>query len=143
MSKVGTFVKVTFGGNTLVGETSLSLSSTANMIETSSKASGRESTFEYGRVAQTVSVESIGNSTPSATAEDFTTAVTAQTAGTKVDIEITKYDNSEVKVDGAINITGTALISDVSWEAPDDDRITFSIELQMDGNATIGTNPVV
>lgn len=139
-TKVGTFVQLEIGGTKMVGETSHNLTSAAEMIETSSKASGNESSFEYGRINQTASVSSIASSNASETNYNFKDALEAQVAGTKVTFEMTEYDSAGDAVVGAISITGTALLSNVSKESPDNDKMTFSLDLQFDGNATVGTN---
>lgn len=143
-TNVGTFVKIKIGTLLMVGETSSSISSVANMIETSSKVTGRKSSFEYGRINRTISVESISTTDASETAYAFKAAFDAQEAGTKAAFEISEYTSAGALVEGALKIAGVALVSDVSQDNPDDDVMTFSLSLQVDEGTTectITTNP--
>lgn len=131
-TKVGTFVKLEIGGVMLVGEQSNSLSSTANMVETSSKVTGRKSAFEYGRLNRSLSAESLSASDAPSTAFAFKTAFEYQESGTKIPFSVAEYDADGEVVAGSIAFSGMALISEVSQENPDDDTLTFSISLQVD-----------
>ena len=91
-TKVGTLVLITIGGNELIGELSTSLNTVVNLIEVSSKASNRESNFEYGRISDTLSVNSIASTDGSATDTNWKTLHDAIVAGTKVAVVITEYD---------------------------------------------------
>lgn len=142
MSKVGTFVKLKIGDKLMVGESSVSLAMAIEAIETSSKASGYNSTFEYGRINETLSVESIASSSNSETNYNFSAARAAAKAQTKVEFELSEYDDTGALVDGAHIITGSAVITSVTWDAPDNDVQTFSVELQVDGATTDAVNPV-
>lgn len=139
-TKVGTLVKITLATKELVGELSTSLSTAVNLIEVSSKASARASNFEYGRVSETLSVSSIATTDGSATDENWKDAQAAAVAGTKLAVVITEYDSSGDPVVGAINIAGTALLSNITLDVPDNDRITFSCDLTFDGATTITNN---
>lgn len=139
-TKVGTFVKIKIGTALMVGETSVSLSSAVTMIETSSKTSGNASTFEYGRIAETISIASIGTTDSTETAYNFQAARTAAKAGTKVTFEMTEYDSAGSEVAGAHNIAGTALVQNVTWDNPDNDVTTFSLDLQVDDETTDTVN---
>jgi predicted secreted protein len=136
MSKVGTFVKLKIGDTLMIGESSVSLAMAIEAIETSSKASGYHSTFEYGRINETLSVESIASSDSTETDYNFMAARTAAKAQTKVDFELTEYDDAGVAVTDAHKVTGSAVITSVTWDAPDNDVQTFSVELQADGATT-------
>jgi len=139
-TKIGTCVKITLATKELVGELSTSLSTAVNIIEVSSKDSCNATNVEAGRVAETVSVSSIATTDGTATDENWKDAQAAAVAGTKVAVVITEYDNSGTEVSGAINIAGTAVISNVSLDIPDNDKITFSCDLSFDGATTITTN---
>lgn len=139
-TKVGTLVKIKIATKLMVGELSTSLASVANLIDISSKASERVSNFEYGRVAETVSVSSIGTTDASESAENWKDAQAAEVAGTKVAVTISEYDSDGVLKSGAIIISGTALLSNVMLDVPDNDKITFSCDLTFDGATTVGTN---
>ena len=136
-TKVGTLVLITIGGNELIGELSTSLNTVVNLIEVSSKASNRESNFEYGRIADSLSVSSIASTDGSATDTNWKTLHDAIVAGTKVAVVITEYDApGGTAVVGAVNISGNALISNLTEEIPDNDRLTYSCDLTFDGAIT-------
>jgi hypothetical protein len=140
-NKVGTVVLITIGGNELVGELSTSLATAVNLIEISSKASGRASNFEYGRIADTVSVSSIATTNGAATEETWKALHDALVAGTKVAVVITEYDApGGTAVVGAVNISGSALIGNLTEEIPDNDRMTYSCDLTFDGAITKSVN---
>jgi len=140
-NKIGTAVLTTIDGNELVGELSTSLATAVNLIEISSKASGRASNFEYGRIADTLSVSSIATTDGSATAESWVILHNAIVAGTKVAVVITEYDApGGTEVVGAVNIAGSALISNLTEDIPDNDRMTYSCDLTFDGVITKTVN---
>ena len=141
-TKIGTLVMMKIGTGILIGETSSSFTSTADAIEISSKATGRDSNFEYGRMNRTLSVSSIASTDPAATGYGFEDALAAQAAGTKVEFSLTEFSDKTgaTPVAGATIVSGIALITNVAWENPDNDRITFSLDLQVDGTATVGVN---
>ncbi len=139
-TKVATLVKIKIATRFMVGELSTSMASVVNLIDISSKASNRSSNFEYGRLAETLSVSSIGTTDASESAENWKQSQAAQVAATKVAVTISEYDTSAVLVPGAIIISGTALISNVAQENPDNDKLTFSLDITFDGETTIGTN---
>jgi hypothetical protein len=141
MSKIGTCVKITLETKELVGELSTSLATAVNLIEVSSKASKRESNFEYGRIANTLSVNSIGETDGTVTTETWKDLHDAAVAGTKVAVEITNYAaDGTTKVIGDVNIAGTALIGNLTEDYPDNDRITYSCDLTFDGAITKTVN---
>jgi len=141
MAKIGTCVKLTLETKELVGELSTSLATAINLIEVSSKASKRASNFEYGRIADTLSCSSIGTTDGAATEETWKALHDAAVAGTKVAVEITNYDaDGTTKTVGAVNISGTALIGNITEDYPDDDRITYSCDLTFDGAITKSVN---
>lgn len=140
-TKVGTLVKLKIGTIFMVGEMSSSMASVANLIEVSSKASGRASNFEYGRISETLSVSSIGSTNAAIATYNYKAALAAQVAGTKVEVAITEYTTAPLPVSGAIMISGTVLIGSVSTENPDNDKLTFSLDMTFDGASRIETNP--
>jgi len=140
-TKVGTLVKMKIGTIFMVGEMSSSMASVAALIEVSSKASGRTSNFEYGRVAETLSVSSIGSTDAGIATYNFKQALAAQKAGTKIEVSITEYTTAPLPVSGAIMISGTCLIGNVSFDNPDNEKLTFSLDLTFDGDSRIETNP--
>ncbi len=139
-TKVATLVKIKIATRFMVGELSTSMASVVNLIEISSKASGRASNFEYGRLAETLSVSSIATTDASIGTENWKQSQAAEVAATKVAVTISEYDSGGSLESGAIIITGTALISNVALESPDNDRLTFSLDLTFDGATSVGTN---
>ena len=139
-TKISTLVKIKIATILLVGETSASMQSIVNLIDTSSKASGRASNFEYGRLVETVSVSSIMTTDASIGTHNWKTAQAAQVAATKVAIIISEYDSGGSLVSGAIKIEGTALISNCALEAPDNEKLTFGLDLTFTGATSIGSN---
>jgi len=137
---VGTTVKLKVGSAFLVGEVSASINLTAGIIDVSSKASGRVTNREYGRVAESISLSSLASTDAALTTQNFEDLRAAAIAGTKLAFELTDYGSGgTVAVVGAHKITGNALVSDVTWDVPDNDRMTFSATLQIDGASTTAT----
>jgi hypothetical protein len=140
-TKVGTLVKIKIGTIFMVGESSLSMASVANLIEVSSKASGRASNFEYGRVAETLNITSIASTNATIGTYNWKAAQAAQVAGTKVEAAFTEYNAAGAVVSGAIIVSGTCLIGNVNFDGPDNDKLTFSMDLTFDGASRVETNP--
>ena len=140
-TKVGTLVKMKIGTIFMVGEMSSSMASVATLIEVSSKASARASNFEYGRIAETLSVSSIGSSNAGIATYNYKNALAAQVAGTKVEVSITEFTSGAAPVASAIIISGTVLISNVAQDNPDNDKLTFSLDMTFDGASRVETNP--
>ena len=139
-TKVGTLVKIKIATKFMVGETSSNLASVATVIDTSSKASNRTTNVEYGRLAETISVSSIATTDASIGTENWKDAQAALVAGTKVAIIMSEYDSAGALVPGAIIITGNGVISNVALDVPDNEKLTFSMDLAFDGDTTVGTN---
>ena len=142
--KTGSLVLVKIGTKLATGETSGSFSQTANAINVSNKLSGRDTNVEYGRMDRTISVSSIADSTPNVTYFGHKDAVDAQIAGTKVEVAITSYteEGGATAVTGDVHLSGTGIITDVSWEFADDAAQTFSLTIQLDGALSPAVNPV-
>ena len=140
--KTGSLVLVKIATKLATGETSGSFSQSANAIDVSSKLSGRDTNVEYGRMNRTVTVNSIADTTPNATYFGFKDAVDAQIAGTKVAVMITSYTDKTGATDVVSDavLSGTGIITDVSWEFGDDAATTFSLTVQIDGALTSGVN---
>lgn len=139
-TKVATLVKIKIATRFMVGELSTSMASVVNLIDVSSKASGRASNFEYGRLAETLSVSSIATTDAAIGTENWKQSQAAEVAATKVAVIISEYDSVGSLESGAIIITGTALISNVNLESPDNEKLTFSLDLTFDGATTVATN---
>lgn len=114
----------------MIGETSTSFKSAANMIDISSKQSGLNSQFKSARVTQTISVSSIASTDTATTGYGHEDALAAQVQQVPIDFSITEYEDG-VAVSGSISITGTALLSNVTEDMPDNDKLTFSLDLQI------------
>lgn len=144
-TKVGTFVYIKLGAGEaqLVGESSTSFKSAQTMIEISSKASGLNSDFEAGRINRTISVSSIASTDPDATGYGFEDALAAQVTGTKVAFLLTAFSGAGNRISGDTYIAGYAHLSNVSWEVPDNDKMTFSCDLQVTETIDVDTNDVV
>ena len=140
-TKVGTLVKMKIGTIFMVGELSASMASVVNLIEVSSKASARASNFEYGRIAETLSVSSIGSTNANIATYNYKNAIAAVVAGTKIEVSMTEYTSAGAPVAGAIMISGTCLISNIQQENPDNDKLTFSLDMTYDGLSRVETNP--
>ena len=140
--KTGSLVLVKIATKLATGETSGSFSQSANAIDVSSKLSGRDTNVEYGRMNRTITVNSIADTTPNATYFGFKDAVDAQIAGTKVAVMITSYTDKTGATDVVSDavLSGTGIITDVSWEFGDDAATTFSLTVQIDGALTSGIN---
>lgn len=144
-TKVGTFVYIKLGAgeDKLIGESSTSFKSAQTMIEVSSKASGLNSDFEAGRINRTISVSSIASSDPSATGYGFEAALAAQVTGTKIAFLVTAFSGAGNRISGDTYIAGYAHISNVAWEVPDNDKMTFSCDLQVTEAVDIDVNATV
>ena len=140
--KTGSLVFLKIATKVAMGETSSSLSQSANAIDVSNKNSGRDTNVEYGRMNRTITVNSIGDTTPNATYFGFKDAIDAQIAGTKVAVMLTSYTDktaaTDVVSDGVYS--GTGIITEATLDAPDDAAITFSLTIQLDGALTAGVN---
>lgn len=140
MSSIGSFIKIDIDGKLLVGEMSNSRAVSANLIDVSSKSSGRDTNLEYGRVAKTGSFSFISSSTPSATELTFHDLEALIDAGTKVTAFITNYTSGGVEVIGDNKVSGFILISNLSQDNPDNDKISCSADYQFDGATTTSVN---
>jgi len=134
---VGTTVKVKIASAFLVGEVSASANLTSGIIDVSSKASGRVTNKEYGRYAETMTISSLASTDSTLTTTNFEDLMAAAIAGTKLAVEITDLGSGGVTpVAGSHKKTGNVLVSDVTWDVPDNDRMTFSATLHFDGATT-------
>lgn len=140
MSNIGTLVKVKIGAVELIGEVSASITAACNLIDVSSKASGNQSNFEYGRVTESGSFSSLASTTASETKYGYDEALQAMYDQTKIACEITEYDAGGSEVVGAHKFAFTALIGNATWDIPDNDRMTFSMDISVDGKTTVTTN---
>ena len=142
MSNVGTTVLIKVAGELLVGQTSVSSSLAATMIEISNKLSGKHSEFEYGRLNETLSVEGIGATSKEDTQKGYYELRAAVNAHEKVEVVLTNFSDETgiLAVSGDETLTYQALISGLDGSWPDNDKITFSCSLQISGKPVQSTN---
>jgi predicted secreted protein len=93
----------------------------------------------------TFTVSNIGDTKPNGTLVGLKNALDYQDAGTKVTVKLTRYvdKTAAVAVVADSYLSGEAIITNISFEAGDDAAQTFSMTLQVDGELTVGTNPVI
>lgn len=142
MTNVGTLVMLKLGTILLVGESSTSFKSAQTMIEVSNKALGNVASFKAGRITQTMSVSSLAGTDPAVTNYGVKQALDAQVALTPIAFILTEYTaaNGTTPATGAIKLTGNCLLSNVSIEYPDNEKITMSLDMQITDGTTVGTN---
>ena len=129
----GSTLAVDIGGNTVICETESSLEQTVDMIETTCKASGKNKTYLSGEITGTISVTAVYDETGTFGYSDAFAA--AAQAGT----ELTWKWGSTAANEKFY--TGSGLIADLTAEAPQNDRATWSFTLQVTGAITEATNP--
>jgi len=137
MGQNATYIKLQIGGSDFVGETSMSVNSSVDAIETSSKAGGRVRTLLPGRVAENISFESLADDTSADYGYDD--AYTAMAAGTEVSFEIMRVDSTGSQVNGSEKITGSGYITSLTQDNPDNDRSTMSGTIEVDDELTVTT----
>lgn len=138
----GSLIFIEVNDKLLVGQTSLSYSSACDMIDLSSKDTGRHRVFDAGKITKTISVGGVGSSTKETTNIGYYELETAQDSGTAVTFIVTKYTDKTAGTPtvGAESRTGTAYISNLTWDANDNEAISFSCDLQVSGEVTVATN---
>lgn len=143
MSNIGTFVMITIGGKLLVGQNSASLKDTITMIEISNKTSGNSSYFVGGRSNTTLSVGGIASTSKELTKIGYHELRSAALSRTSLSIVLAEFtdQNGTVELTGTERYSGNALASSVSWENPDNDKQTFSCDLQVNGDLVPATSP--
>ena len=134
----GTFLKIKIGSAVLVGETSHSFSSDANMIATSNKETGRDSTFIPSRTTRTIDFSSMYDPSED-TNYNFHDVIAAQDAGTSISWELVNVDANGDAVTGSYKFSGSGYFASASLEAGDDDVATFSGSIQVSGAVTTAT----
>lgn len=133
-----TYIKLKIGTKVLVGETSLSLNSSVDVIDISSKASGRTRNILPGRVSENISFESLCDDT-NATDYGYSDAYTAMQAGTSVSFTILRVDTDDAQVNPSQQIVGSGYITSLTKDYPDNDRSTMSGTIEVDGDLTEST----
>lgn len=142
MTNLGTLVIMKIGTVTMVGESSTSFKSAQNMIEVSNKLSGVNAAFKPGRITQTMSVNSMASTDPAGTTYGIKQALDAQVLGTEIVVTITEYTTqaATTALTGALKLTANCLLSNISWDNPDNDKQTMALDLQVTGGTVITTN---
>ena len=130
-----TYIVLQIATKDLVGETNHSLSSSVDVIDISSKASGRTRNILPGRVAENISFESLADDQSSD--YGYSTAHAAMKAGTQVAIKIMRVDTAGTQVDGSLQKTGNGYITQLTKDEPDNDRSTMSGTIEVDGDLTV------
>jgi len=127
MAKNATNIILKLATKELIGEISSSINSSVDVIDVSSKASGRVRNILPGRVSENISFESLADDTNS-TDYGYATAHAAMKAGTLVAFTITR-DVVEIKA-------GSGYITSLTKDNPDNDRSTMSGTLEISGATT-------
>lgn len=129
--KNGTTIVLKIGTSLLVGETTSSISFSRDMIETTSKSSTNQAkTYIPGEKGATISASGIYD--PDAVGYGFSEAFGAIDAGTMI-----SWIMGGTTVADPIYY-GSAYITSVTKDNPQNDKSTFSIELQVTGEVTEG-----
>jgi len=141
-NEVGSLIFIKVDSKLLVGQTSLSYASACDMIDISSKDTGRHREFAPGKISKTISVSGMGSASKEATADGYFELETAQDNGAAVTFVVTQYTDETAGTEntGAESRTGTAYISNLTWDANDNEAISFSCDLQVSGKPVISTN---
>ena len=138
MGQIATFMKLKIGTKFLIGETSSSINTTVDDIDTSSKATGLESDGIPGRVSENISFESMADET-NATDYGYALAKAARDARTLLTFEIVRVDATGTQVSGSEVISGAGIISSLTLDNPDNGPSTFSGTIEIDDELDITT----
>lgn len=135
MAQNATNIILQIGGDKLVGELSASKSSTADVIDLSSKASGRVREIDLGRVNENISFESLADDE----SDDYgyAAAYAAMAAGTLISYKLLRVDEDGVQVTGSEQDSGTGYITSLTLDNPDNDRSTMSGTIEIDDESTV------
>lgn len=116
MARNATLIKITIGGAELVGELSNAVDVSGDIIDVSSKKSGRVRKILGGKVVKTVNFESLADDLSSD--YGWSDAQAAAKDGTNI---------AWVIISGAVTIdSGNGFLSGLTLDLPDNDRSTFS-----------------
>lgn len=138
MGQIATFMKLKIGSQLLIGETSSSINTTVDDIDTSSKATGLESDGLPGRVADSISFDSMADET-NATDYGYALALAAMEARTILSFTIIRVDAAGAQVSGSEVITGTGILSALTIDNPDNGPSTFSGTIEVDDELDVTT----
>jgi hypothetical protein len=138
MGQNATFIKLKVGTKYLIGETSASINTTVDDIDTSSKASGLESDGLPGRVSDNISFDSMADET-NAMDYGYASALAAMAARTLLTFEIIRLDAAGAQVSGSQVISGSGILSGLNIDNPDNAPSTFSDTIEVDDELTVTT----
>jgi TP901-1 family phage major tail protein len=106
---------------------------TRDTIDATNKDGGQYKEFLVGLAGWTMNAEGIFEEDASATGVSAKDLLDDVVAGTAITVVMTS------NVSGDLKVTGSAVITSFSWNAPVNDVATFSVSLQGSGSLTIGT----
>ncbi len=124
----------------MIGETSSSFKSAQTMVEISNKLSPLYAKFKGARINQTANVTSLASTDTATTEYGHEIALACQNQNVPVDFLITEYDANGAVVSGALNISGTTCLSNVSEDIADNSKLTFTLDLQITDATIVGIN---
>lgn len=127
----GDEILVTWGGNVIEGQTSGELNFERDSIEVTSKDSGGVKAYIQGDRGATLSLECIYDQTVSN--EPFSALFTDWKTDGTVTFQFGETDSGEKYY------TGSGFITSLSVSAPQNDKGTFSMEIQVTGDITEAT----
>lgn len=138
MGQIATFMKLKIGTKLLIGETSSSINTAVDDIDTSSKATGLESDGLPGRVSDSISFDSMADET-NATDYGYALALAAMEARTLLTFEIIRVDAAGIQVSGSEVISGSGILASLTQDNPDNAASTFSGTLEVDDELDVTT----
>jgi len=138
MAQNSTFIQLFIDDDKLIGEVSSSISTSMDVIDVSSKADVRAREILPGRIAESISFESLADDT-NASDYGYATAYGAMVAGTSVAFVIKRVDSAGVQINGSQQIAGSGYITSLTMDNPDNDRSTMSGTLEVDDDIAITT----
>jgi len=123
----GTLILLKVEGNVIEALTTNSFESSTDMIECTSKSSGRFKEFIPGEMGATISFEGKYNDTGTGANLTMADLMGYYVAGTKVDFVMGGTTASNEIVEGE------GYLSDITWDAPQNEITTFSGTIQVSG----------
>lgn len=129
--KNGTLILLKVEGNVIEALTTNSFESSADMLECTSKSSGRFKEFLPGEMGSTIPFEGRYDSAPTGANEGFTSLIGYYKAGTNVDFIL----GGTTAADEII--LGSGYFSDFTWDAPQNDISMFSGTIQVSGEWSV------
>lgn len=135
---LGTDLMLFKGGVALAASTSCKLTLNANVLETSSKDSGKWATKQASKLSWSCSSDNLF------TIDDYKALMDACIARTPIEVQFSTVQNPDsdngIPTDGwkpkADGYKGTAIITSVDMNAPDGDNATYTISMEGTGALT-------